>query len=102
MYEKMPAGSGVRLEHTDNLYARLQSTCRNGSIDLVHSFLYGLHLMDAVICRLLVVPYVKSTHNEGHWYRESLKLKGRIAIRTKLVKHHIVNGDGARRYLIGT
>lgn len=102
MYAKVLVESGVRLEYTGNLYTRLLDACRNESIDLVHSYLYGPHLMDAVICRLLGVPYVKSTRNEGHWYRENMKVKARIAIRSKLVKHHIVNGDGARRYLVET
>lgn len=67
---------------------------------IVHSYLYASHVADAVVAHLMNAIYIKSTRNSGHWRRNTWTEGIKIRLRTTLVKHHIVNSEIAKHYLV--
>lgn len=99
-YAQQLRESGIYLEPMTSIEGPLCSPARTAGIRLVHSYLYGPHASDAVICNLRRIPYLKSTRNTGHWFTNSLSVRARVAIRTPLIRHHLVNSTGVADYLV--
>lgn len=92
--------SGIRVEVVPRLMQTLLSAPLAKNFDLIHSYLYGPHVADAVVSRLKRIPYVKSTRNTGHWRTDRLSVRSRIFIRKFFVSRHVVNSNEVKSYLI--
>lgn len=91
---------GIPLEALPSIERPLLMASRTRGIELVHSYLYGPHLSDALICTLRRIPYLKSTRNTGHWLSTRPAVALRVAIRRPLIRHHLVNSGGVADYLV--
>jgi glycosyltransferase involved in cell wall biosynthesis len=99
-YASLLRASGVALEALPALERPLLSPSRTAGFDLVHSYLYGAHLSDALICFARGLPYLKSTRNTGHWFTDRIAVRARVAVRSRLIRHHVVNSSGVADYLV--
>jgi glycosyltransferase involved in cell wall biosynthesis len=98
-YARRLVDSGIALEVRPGIDLPLLTPSRTAGVRLVHSYLYGPHLSDALICRARRIPYLMSTRNTGHWFTDRAAVRLRVALRTPLVRHHLANSTGVARYL---
>jgi glycosyltransferase involved in cell wall biosynthesis len=98
-YAQSLKDSGIPV-YQSNGYGDIRKLVKENRIDAVHSYLYGPHIGDAIICRLLRIPYIKSTRNQGHWFHNRFAVNARVKLRSYLIKHHLTNSDGVKEYLI--
>lgn len=92
--------SGIEVEPMSRIETALLSRGRMRGVQLVHSYLYGSHVSDALICRARGIPYIKSTRNTGHWFTNRPAVRLRVALRTPLIRQHLVNSSGVADYLV--
>jgi len=91
---------GVEVIHSTHCYRDSLRALSGRKYALVHSLLYGPHLYDVLIAYVTHIPYVRSTRNMGHWNKPLLRIRTKVALRAKLVKHHVANSVGAKEYLV--
>lgn len=99
-YARQMHDSGIALEAMPAIEGPLLAPARTRGVDLVHSYLYGPHLSDVLICAARRLPYVKSTRNTGHWFTDRPAVRARVRLRTPLIGHHLVNSTGVADYLV--
>ncbi len=99
-YAAQMHASGIALEALPGIERALLSPARTRGFDLVHSYLYGPHLSDTLICAARRLPYVKSTRNTGHWFTNRPAVRARVRLRTPFIRHHVVNSAGVADYLV--
>lgn len=92
--------AGIEVEPMPRIETALLSPGRMRDVQLVHSYLYGSHVSDVLICRTRGVPYIKSTRNTGHWFTDRPAVRLRVAVRTPLISQHLVNSTGVADYLV--
>lgn len=99
-YASVLRAAGVTVEPMTAMELSLSCPARTAGVQLVHSYLYGPHVSDALICRARRLPYLKSTRNSGHWFTSRPMVRLRVALRAPLVRHHVVNSTGVADYLV--
>lgn len=99
-YAREMRESGIDLRVVPAIGPALLNPARTRGVDLVHSYLYGAHVSDALACALRRLPYLKSTRNSGHWFTDRPAVRARVRLRTPLVRFHVVNSTGVADYLV--
>lgn len=99
-YASQLRDAGIEVEAMPRIETALISPSRMRDVQLVHSYLYGSHVSDVLICRARGIPYIKSTRNTGHWFTDRPAVRLRVAVRTPLVRQHLVNSTGVADYLV--